>query len=91
MRLEGSVDDVMVRLPQPPRVQFPPEQTLREAATAMSIAAHTAVPVPRVLCYGSLTTPDPRIEPFHIVKHIENAGTMSHVLAKPPRGRPHGI
>ncbi|KAE8443747.1 hypothetical protein EG329_001427 [Mollisiaceae sp. DMI_Dod_QoI] len=82
MRIEGSKDDVIIRLPQPSLAQFPAEKTLREAATASFIAQNTRVPVPRVLFHG-LSNPDSEVGPFIIIQHVENCGSMSHALAMP--------
>ncbi|KAL5317510.1 hypothetical protein ACEPPN_014605 [Leptodophora sp. 'Broadleaf-Isolate-01'] len=82
MRIEGSKDDVIIRLPQPSLAQFPGGKTLREAAVANFIAQHTQVPVPRVLFHG-LSSPDSEVGPFTIIPYIENCGSMSHALAMP--------
>lgn len=82
MRIKGSKDDVIIRLPQPSLAQFPGEKTLREAATASFIAQNTRVPVPRVLFHG-LSSPDSEVGPFIIIQHVENCGSMSHALAMP--------
>ncbi|TVY57698.1 hypothetical protein LSUE1_G010245 [Lachnellula suecica] len=82
MRIEGSKDDVMIRLPQPSLAQFPGEKTLREAAIASFIAQNTRVPAPRVLFHG-LSSPDSEVGPFIIIQHVENRGSMSHALAMP--------
>ncbi|KAH9224627.1 phosphotransferase [Leptodontidium sp. 2 PMI_412] len=82
MRIEGSKDDVIIRLPQPSLAQFPGKKTLREAAVANFIAQNTRVPVPRVLFHG-LSSPDSEVGPFTIIPYIENYGSMSHALAMP--------
>lgn len=82
MRIKGSDDDVIIRLPQPNLAQFPDEKTLREAATASFIAQNTRVPVPRVLFHG-LSSPDSEVGPFIIIQHVENCRSMSHALAMP--------
>jgi len=87
MRIEGSPHDVMIRLPQHHRCQFPDEKTMREAATAIFVAEKTAIPVPRVLFHGK-STPDSQIGPFIIIEHVENSGSMSHALAMPNKTDP---
>ncbi|KAH6710987.1 hypothetical protein BKA61DRAFT_737861 [Leptodontidium sp. MPI-SDFR-AT-0119] len=82
MRIEGSKDDVIIRLPQPSLAQFPGEKTIREAAVANFITQNTRVPVPRVLFHG-LSSPDSEVGPFTIIPYIENYGSMSHALAMP--------
>ncbi|KAJ9130148.1 Phosphotransferase [Pleurostoma richardsiae] len=82
MRLEGSNDDVMIRLPQPNKSQFPYEKTLREAATANFIAQNTRIPVPRVLFYGS-SSMDSELGPYTIIPYVENRRSLSHALAMP--------
>src|ERR1700709_713268 len=82
MRIEGSDNDIIIRLPQPNLSQFPEEKTLREAAMASFIEQNTPVPVPKVLFHG-LSGPDSEVGPFIIIQYIENSGSMSHKLAMP--------
>jgi hypothetical protein len=88
MRIEGSDDDVIIRLPQPNLAQFPDEKTLQEAATASFIVQNTWVPVPRVL-FHRLSSPDSEVGPFMIIQHVENCGSMSYVLAMPNEKDPN--
>jgi hypothetical protein len=73
MRLDGHAREVMVRLPMPFLVQDPEEKTIQEAATAVYIAEHTNVPVPRQIFYED----DSIVGPFIIMEKIENNGTLS--------------
>lgn len=82
MRIEGSKEDNIIRMPQPSLARFPDEKTLREAATASFIVQSTRVPIPRVLFYG-LLGPDSVVGPFSIIQHVENCGSMSQALAMP--------
>jgi hypothetical protein len=66
MRIEGSKDNIIIRLLQPSLAQLPDEKTLREAATASFIAQNTRVLVPRVLFQG-LLSPDSEVGPFIII------------------------
>ncbi|KAJ9155494.1 Phosphotransferase [Pleurostoma richardsiae] len=87
MRVQGSDQDVMVRLPQPGIVQFSDEKTLREAAVVQFLTQNTRVPVPPVLLYG-LSSLAPEVGPFLIIRHVENRGSISHTLTKPRQEDP---
>lgn len=82
MQIEGSKNDVMIRLPQLSLAQFPDEKTFREAAVANFIAQNTLVPLPPVLFYG-VSDPDREIGPFTIIPFVENCGSMSRAIAMP--------
>ncbi|KAF4620086.1 hypothetical protein G7Y89_g14737 [Cudoniella acicularis] len=84
MKIEGSANNVMIRLPQPNIAQFPNEKTLREAATATFIAQNTQIPVPQVLFHGL----ESEVGPFVIIQYVENCGSMSHALAMPNETEP---
>jgi aminoglycoside phosphotransferase (APT) family kinase protein len=88
MKIEGSDEDVLIRLPQPNLAQFPEEKTVREAATASFILHNTRVPVPRVLFHG-LSIPDSELGPYIIMQYVENHRSMSHALAVPNEKDPN--
>ena len=82
MKIEGSGEDVLIRLPQPNLAQFPEEKTVREAATASFILQNTRVLVHWVLFYG-LSIPDSELGPYIIMQYVESHRPMSHALAMP--------
>jgi len=60
IRIEGSSDSFLVRLPCPNQAVFPEEKTLAEAATTACIAQRTQLPVSKVFHHGV----DPEMGPF---------------------------
>jgi hypothetical protein len=83
IRLEGVSPDVIVRLPQRNRAQFPDEKTLGEAATAKYVGQNTQIPVPRIFFYGPSSDENPDVGPFIILQHVENRWTLSDALRNP--------
>ncbi|POS74666.1 phosphotransferase [Diaporthe helianthi] len=79
IRLEGSSDSVLVRLPCPNQAVFPEEKTVAEAATATYVAQHTEVPVPTIFHHGV----DPDIGPFMIIQDLESRRGMGQALEAP--------
>jgi hypothetical protein len=66
IRIEGSSDGFLVRLPCPSQAVFPEEKTLAEVATIACITQRTQLPVPKVFSYGV----DPKIGPFMIIQDL---------------------
>jgi hypothetical protein len=70
---EASIDDVLLRISCPGRVQFPDEKNLAEVGTMKYVKDKTDAPVPCVYYYGlSIQTSD--IDPFIIMPYIKNLG-----------------
>ncbi|OAQ97246.1 hypothetical protein LLEC1_07062 [Akanthomyces lecanii] len=87
VHVDGRTPDVVVRLPLPALVQFADEKTVQEAATAIKVAECTAVPIPRVLSYGS----DSVLGPFLIMDFVEHKMSVSARLNAPRKNKsaPH--
>lgn len=79
VRLEGTPVSVLVRLPCPNQAVFPEEKTLTEAATAIYIALHTQLPVPKVFHHGIYSG----IGPFIIIQDLGSRKSMNQALETP--------
>ncbi|KAH6665755.1 phosphotransferase [Halenospora varia] len=77
--VEGTSDDVMVRLPCPGLAQFPDENSLSEAATAKFVAGNTTVPISKILFSGQNSD----LGSFIVLPHVKNRWTLSHALTDP--------
>ncbi|PVH76479.1 phosphotransferase [Cadophora sp. DSE1049] len=79
IRIEGSSDSFLVRLPCPNQAVFPEEKTLAEAATTAYIAQRTQLPVPKVFYHGV----DPEMGPFIIIQDLGSRRGMGDALEAP--------
>lgn len=79
IQVEDRPEHVIVRLPCPGLAPFPEEKTKQEAATALYVAKHTNLSVPRPLFYGAESI----ISPFVILPHINHCGSLSAKLNAP--------
>ncbi|KAF6796983.1 phosphotransferase [Colletotrichum sojae] len=81
IRFPGEGEPVLLRAPWPSAVRFPGEKTLYEAATLEYLRLNTRVPVPRVLCSAR----ESEVGPMLILNLVENADTLTKLLAKKDR------
>ena len=79
IRIEGSSDTVLVRLPLANQAIFPEEKTLAEAATAMCIGQQCQLAVPKVFHQGI----DSDLGPFMIIQDLGSRRCMSDALEAP--------
>jgi len=79
IRIDGSSDTVLVRLPCPNQSVFPEEKTLVEAATAGYISQHSQLPVPKIFFHGV----DSDIGPFMVLQDLGSRRTMVQALERP--------
>jgi hypothetical protein len=79
IRVEGSSDSFLVRLPCPNQAVFPEEKTIAEAATTACITQRTQLTVPKVFCHGA----DPEIGPFMFIQDLGSRRGMGQALEAP--------
>jgi hypothetical protein len=80
VQIEGSSDNVLVRMPCPNQAIFPEEKTLAEAATAAYISQYTQISVPKIFYYD---VDDLDVGPYIIMQDLGSRRGMGRALEKP--------
>ncbi|KFX99921.1 hypothetical protein V490_01572 [Pseudogymnoascus sp. VKM F-3557] len=77
----------LIRFPKPGKVMFPEEKVRNEVAIMRYIEAHTSIPVPFILHWGTKDQSPCGLGPFIIMEYVDHACDISDALNTP--GRPH--
>lgn len=81
----------LIRFPKPGKVMFPEEKVRNEVAVMRYIQAHTSIPVPFILHWGTKEESPCGLGPFIVMEYVEHVCDISDALNTPGipyEGRP---
>ncbi|PYI35548.1 phosphotransferase family protein [Aspergillus indologenus CBS 114.80] len=76
----------LIRFPKPGTTMFPEEKVRNEVATMRYIQAHTSIPVPFILHWGTREESPLGLGPFILMEFIEHAMDLGEALNTPTLG-----
>lgn len=79
IRVEGSSDAFLIRLPLPNQAVFPEEKTISEVATMACITQHTQLLVPKIFHHGV----DDELGPYMIIQDLGSRRGMGRAVETP--------
>ncbi|OBT92290.2 hypothetical protein VE01_09540 [Pseudogymnoascus verrucosus] len=73
----------LIRFPKPGKVMFPEEKVRNEVAVMRYVHAHTSIPVPFILHWGTREESPCGLGPFIVMEYVEHACDVSDALNTP--------
>jgi aminoglycoside phosphotransferase (APT) family kinase protein len=73
----------LIRFPKPGKVMFPGEKVRNEVAVMRYVQAHTSIPVPFILHWGTKEESPCGLGPFIVMEYVEHACDISDALNTP--------